>query len=168
MLRQIMLLIRKIGRKFGYGWQKEWERCTISFKKAIFFAEDAAYKLNHNQITPEHFLLGLIYEEDNIASSILKQIDVDLMYLREILEKSIFYSMYDLRQTTNELRLTPRGRKALELAFAKADELGNNYINTKHLLFGILQEKGLAAQILNKLGVNEELFEIEKENFIEI
>lgn len=174
MFRQIVLLAKKMIRKFGFGWKKEWERCTICTKKAIFFAEDIARKLNHNQITPEHFLLGLIHEEDNNASYILKRIGIDLTYFRQILEESFANAnyIYDLRQVTKEISLTSRGKRVLELACAKADELRDNYIGTEHLLYGILREGGLVTQILDEFGVNveivdRELLKLKEENFLE-
>jgi len=152
---KVKLFIRRIGRKLGFGWQKMWERYTICARKAIFFAEDEARRLNHSWITPEHFLLGLIHQEDNTASNILRQIGIDLADLRQVLllKMPIFHTEYDFRQVS-EMHLTSRGKQVLELACTQAEELGNNYIGTEHLLLGILQEGGLAAHILNELGVN--------------
>jgi len=160
MFKQVILLMKKLRRKLGFGWDKEWNRCTICLRQVFFFAEDLAYKLNHHQITPKHFLLGLIYiEEDNKVLSTLKQLGIDLIYFRETLKRLIVYSMYSLKQIKKDIELTSRGRKVLELTFTKADELGDKFVDTTHLLYGILKEGGIASQVLNRLGVNEALLD---------
>lgn len=50
--------------------------------------------------------------------------------------------------------LTSRAQRALDLADARAADLGLEYVGTEHLLMGLLEEAtGPAAQLLNHLGV---------------
>ena len=50
-----------------------------------------------------------------------------------------------------------RAQHAIDLADARAAELGLEYIGTEHLLAGLLEERtGPAAQLLNHLGVTAE------------
>jgi ATP-dependent Clp protease ATP-binding subunit ClpC len=52
---------------------------------------------------------------------------------------------------------TTRAKKILELADEASASMGHHYIGTEHLLIGILEEKvGIAAQMLNSLGVTTE------------
>ena len=45
----------------------------------------------------------------------------------------------------------------LELAAAEANELGNNYVGTEHLLLAILREgDGMTMSILERFGVTED------------
>ena len=54
-------------------------------------------------------------------------------------------------------RLTERARQVVVLAQDEARALKHNYIGTEHLLLGLLrQEKGLAARVLESLGVTVE------------
>jgi ATP-dependent Clp protease ATP-binding subunit ClpC len=56
-----------------------------------------------------------------------------------------------------ELPYTSRAKKVLEYAMAEARELNHSYVGTEHLLLGLLrEEKGIAAQVLNSLGVSLE------------
>ncbi|MGH2443021.1 MAG: Clp protease N-terminal domain-containing protein [Chloroflexota bacterium] len=53
-----------------------------------------------------------------------------------------------------ELGLTPRSRKVLNLAIDEAQDLGHAFIDTGHLLLGLMREgDGIAAGVLAKLGV---------------
>src|SRR4029078_6268907 len=56
-----------------------------------------------------------------------------------------------------ELPYTSRAKKVLEFAMAEAREVKHSYLGTEHLLLGLLrEEKGIAAQVLNSLGVSLE------------
>jgi ATP-dependent Clp protease ATP-binding subunit ClpA len=50
-------------------------------------------------------------------------------------------------------RFTDRARKVTVDAQASARRLGHGYIGTEHLLLGLLQGDGIAAQVLTGLGV---------------
>ena len=54
-------------------------------------------------------------------------------------------------------RFTAKAREAIRLAVEAAEELGHGYVGTEHLLIGLIEEgSGVAAQILNAHGVQEE------------
>jgi ATP-dependent Clp protease ATP-binding subunit ClpC len=56
-----------------------------------------------------------------------------------------------------DMELTPRAKKAIDLAFEEARQLNNNYIGTEHLLLGLIGEgDGLASRVLVKLGADLE------------
>ena len=51
-------------------------------------------------------------------------------------------------------KFTQSGRRTLSLAQEEAQRFKHNYIGTEHLLLGLIREKeGVAAQVLNNLGV---------------
>ncbi|HUY25106.1 MAG TPA: Clp protease N-terminal domain-containing protein, partial [Candidatus Saccharimonadales bacterium] len=51
-------------------------------------------------------------------------------------------------------RFTERAKKVLTLAQEEAERSHHSYIGTEHLLLGLLREdEGLAAKVLNNLGV---------------
>ncbi|KAB3532409.1 ATP-dependent Clp protease ATP-binding subunit [Alkaliphilus serpentinus] len=52
-------------------------------------------------------------------------------------------------------RFTERAQKAVVFSQQLAQEMGHNYVGTEHLLLGLIKEgEGIAAQVLNKLGIN--------------
>ena len=54
-------------------------------------------------------------------------------------------------------RFTERARNVMQLAQEEAQRLQHNYIGTEHLLLGLLrEEKGVAGQVLRRLGVDLE------------
>jgi len=54
------------------------DRFTIRAQEAIQRTQEIAQEKNHQEITPEHLLVALLEDEEGIASSILKKLEVDL------------------------------------------------------------------------------------------
>ena len=54
---------------------------------------------------------------------------------------------------TGQIPLTPPAKKVLELSLREALSLGDNFIDTEHILLGLIREnEGLAASLLVELG----------------
>ncbi len=159
LIRWARKLVGRIKRKFGYGRQEVWSRYTEKARKVIVYAEEEARRLGHNWIYPEHFLLGLTRVTDSFGACLLKWMGISLESIRREVERFTPQGDLGLGQ---EIKLTSRGRRVLQLVCKEADELGDDHIGTEHLLLGILCEReGMAAQILNKLGVDIELVRTE-------
>ncbi len=61
-----------------------------------------------------------------------------------------------------DMQLTPRAKRVIDLAYDEARQLNNNYIGTEHLLLGLIREgEGLAGRVLAKLGVDLERTRLE-------
>src|SRR5665811_173058 len=129
-----------------------FKRYTEKAKKAIMIAQEEAINLNHDYIGTEHILIGLIKEEEGVASQVLRQLGVNIDKVVEELERLVGKGEY---QQVGEISFTPRAKKILELASQEASQLKNNYIDTEHILLGLIKEgSGVAVRILNDLGVN--------------
>jgi len=128
-----------------------WQRFTERARKVIFYAQEEAQRLGENQVSTEHLLLGLVRETDSVAARILDRMGISLQRIRQEVER--FAHRGDSRPG-QEMQLTPRAKRVIDLAYDEARQLNNNYIGTEHLLLGLIREgEGLAARILTKLGV---------------
>ena len=59
-------------------------------------------------------------------------------------------------------RFTQRAKTAIDLGVESAKGFGHKIVGTEHLLLGLLKENdGIAAKVLNKLGITEEVLENE-------
>ena len=57
-------------------------------------------------------------------------------------------------------RFTQRAKKAIDLSLESAQKLGHKVVGSEHILLGLIKEKeGIAAKVLIKLGLTEELLE---------
>lgn len=128
---------------------------TDRVRKVLAMAREEAIRLQHDYVGTEHILLGLIREGEGVAAAVLMNLSVDLEQIHERIEESVRKGKATI--ALGELPYTSRAKKVLEYAMAEARELNHSYVGTEHLLLGLLrEEKGIAAQVLNSLGVSLE------------
>ncbi|MBI4544031.1 MAG: ATP-dependent Clp protease ATP-binding subunit [Gemmatimonadetes bacterium] len=128
---------------------------TDRVRKVLAMAREEAIRLQHDYVGTEHILLGLIREGEGVAAAVLSNLNVDLEQIHERIEESVRKGKATI--ALGELPYTSRAKKVLEYAMAEARELNHSYVGTEHLLLGLLrEEKGIAAQVLNSLGVSLE------------
>jgi len=113
-----------------------FKRYTEKAKRAIMIAQEEAINLNHDYIGTEHILIGLIKEEEGVASRVLRQLGVNTDKVAEEVERLVGKGEY---QQVGEIAFTPRAKKVLELASQEASQLKNNYIGTEHILLGLIK-----------------------------
>ncbi len=131
-----------------------WQRFTERARKVVFYAQEEAQKFGEGYVSTEHLLLGLVRESDSVASRVLEKLGVGLGRIRTEVEKQL--PRGDARPS-QDMTLTPRAKRVIDLAYDEARNLNNNYIGTEHLLLGLIREgDGLAGRVLAKLGVDLE------------
>ncbi len=128
-----------------------FEKFSERARRVLTLAQEEAQSLNHSYIGTEHILLGLVREEEGIAAKVLANLGVGLSKVRASVE---FVIGRGDKPSATEAGLTPRARRAIELAIDEARYLGHNYIGTEHLLLGLLREgEGIASGVLDSLGI---------------
>lgn len=129
------------------------DRYTDGVKNAWKFAGEEASKLGSDYLGTEHLLLGIAHEKDSAGGKILNSLGVTVEAVEPLLAgqgKSGFFSR-------RELYVAPRTKRVLEMALEEANDLGNSFVGTEHLLLAILREgSGVAMQILEHFGVTQE------------
>jgi hypothetical protein len=127
---------------------------TDQAKNVIDLAYEEAMRFQHNYVGSEHLLLGLIREDQGIASAMLRDLGIDLGKIRSAVE---FIIGYGERPVVGKIGLTPRFKKIIDLAQEEARLLHHRYIWTGHLLLGMVAEgEGISAGVLENLGGNLE------------
>jgi len=128
-------------------------RFTERAQKVLLYSQEEARRLKHDAVGTEHLLLGLIREENGIAARALKNLGINLKRLREEIEQASGQGS----RIPEEVGLTPRAKRVIELAFDEARQQGVGYVGTEHLLLGLIrEEEGIAAQVLTGMGANLE------------
>lgn len=129
------------------------DRYTDGVKNAWKFAGEEASKLGSDYLGTEHLLLGIAHEKDSAGGKILNSLGVTVEAVEPLLAgqgRSGFFSR-------RELYVAPRTKRVLEMALEEANDLGNSFVGTEHLLLAILREgSGVAMQILEHFGVTQE------------
>src|SRR5918994_78642 len=131
-----------------------WQRFTERARRVVFYAQEEAASLGESYVGTEHLLLGLVRENDSVAARILDRLSVPLGRIHSDIKRQVTRGHGNLGQ---DMQLTPRAKRVIDLAYEEARQLNNNYIGTEHLLLGLIREgDGLAARVLVKLGADLE------------
>jgi ATP-dependent Clp protease ATP-binding subunit ClpC len=127
---------------------------TERVRKVLAMAREESRRLHHEYVGTEHLLLGLIREGDGVAAAVLQNLQVDLDEIQERIEEVVKKGR-SASPTGPDLPYTSRAKKVLELAMNEARKLNHSYVGTEHILLGLLrEEKGVAAQVLGRMGVD--------------
>ncbi len=126
---------------------------TNSSRRALMLAQQEAKRMQHTHIGTEHLLLGLLREDEGMASRVLRELGLqsgDVQHWVERLSTARRRRML----LDADLDLTPRTKRVLELAGDEARRRGNPKIDTQHILLGLVRQgDGTAVEVLTHLGV---------------
>jgi ATP-dependent Clp protease ATP-binding subunit ClpC len=129
-----------------------FERFTNQARRVVVLAQEEARRLLHNYIGTEHILLGLLREDEGAAATALAAADVTLDGARLEVETIIGRGQHE---PSGHIPFTPRAKKVLELSLREAVRLGHDYIDTGHILLGLIREgDGVAVQVVVNLGAD--------------
>jgi ATP-dependent Clp protease ATP-binding subunit ClpC len=130
-----------------------FDHLTEDARKVLNRAREEAQHFQQHYIGAAHLLLGLVHEEQGMAARVLQSQGVSLGEVRKFVVGSIGRGD---RRVQGELNLTPRAKRAMELAADEAQRMNQPLIGTEHLLLGLVRAGGIAADVLESLGVNLE------------
>src|SRR5438477_8099070 len=134
---------RRRGRpQRGYAG-RVFEKLSERARQVVVLAQDEARARRHNYIGTEHLLLGLLRDQETVAGRVLSSLDVSLAEVRG--QVALIVGEGD-EPTTGQIPFTPRAKKVLELSLREAQRLGDDRIDTQHLLLGLVREnEGVAT-----------------------
>ena len=137
-----------------------WQRFTERARKVVFYAQEEAQKFGEGYVSTEHLLLGLVRESDSVAARVLDKLGVSLNRVRAEVEKQL--PRGDARPN-QDMTLTPRAKRVIDLAYDEARNLNNNYIGTEHLLLGLIREgDGLVQAFEDSFGYSVHWAEVSR------
>ncbi|MFA6493206.1 MAG: Clp protease N-terminal domain-containing protein [Patescibacteria group bacterium] len=127
---------------------------TDNYKKAKAIALLKATEYVEDYASTEHILLGLLAIRGCAAIKVLRRIGISKTAVYKDLRR---YITKGYKRRKEEVGWTPRALRIFYLAEHEAEQLGNNYLGTEHLLLSLIREQdGLAGRTLTRLGVKLE------------
>ena len=131
-----------------------WQFYTERGKRVIQLARSEAINMGHTMVEPEHLLLGLLQEGGGVAAQALSELGVDAENLAAHVRDLIGGSQ-DILSRPSDLPLSQRMTRALDVAMSEARKMGDNYVDTEHILLGILADDGaLTARQFKAMGLS--------------
>ncbi len=131
-----------------------FERYTEKARRLIFFARYEASQSASPAIEPEHVLLGLLHENEDLLVKLTSLPDPS-----GALRKSVEHRVppAQMISTSVELPLALGTKGVLMKAHEESDALGHRHIGPEHLLLGLFADsESLAAEALQASGITAE------------
>jgi len=119
----------------------------------IKLAQEEARRMEQNIVGTEQLLLGIIGESVGVAATVLRDLGINLKDLRIEVQKVIGFGHHYSEE--KEMVFTPRAKRVLALAWAKAKKFHHEKVRSEHLLLALTGEKeSMAMKVLNNMGVD--------------
>ena len=129
------------------------DKFTLKAQKAIQAAVEIASDNGHQAVAPAHILLALLADTDNVVNTILNKVGVRLPSLKSAMEERISKLPVVKGASVSGQYLSNDSKELFDHAQTSADELGDEYISSEHLLVGMLTTDSKASRELKQQGV---------------
>ena len=136
--------------------QKEYMDNQYSQKLSdiLVYSKEEASRLRCDYIGPEHLLLALMRDGNNVAVELLTQLHTDLRLIKKEIESDIERSN-NFNETSLSLSLNSIANKIMRLCLLEARMLKKSPADAEHLLLAILKENhNMAADVLTRNDVS--------------
>lgn len=129
---------------------------TLKAQEAVQASLDIASGNNHQAVAPAHILLALLNDSENVVNTILNKLGVRIPQLKSELEKIIDKLPVVKGASVSGQYLSNDLKEVFDKAQKSADNLGDEYISSEHVLIGIVEAKGEATTLLKDQGVKKD------------
>ena len=120
----------------------------------LVYSKEEASRLRCDYIGPEHLLLALMRDGNNVAVELLTQLHTDLRLIKKEIESDIERSN-NFNETSQSLVLNSIANKIMRLCLLEARMLKKSPADAEHLLLAILKENhNMAADVLTRNDVS--------------
>jgi ATP-dependent Clp protease ATP-binding subunit ClpC len=132
------------------------ERLTEEAREALARVQQLLFRLRHNQLDAEHLLLALLGEPDGLIKAAFQKLDnFQPTQLLEWLRAEL--SKRPQAQQQGPIYVTQRAKDALDAAIASADQRGDQFAGTEHLLLSLLANPAdPLTQAAERAGLNRQ------------
>ena len=121
-------------------------------RQTLMYAQEAARNFNHGYIGTEHILLGII-KEGGTASKVLNDMKVTIVEIQDKIKVIVGYG--DSNLYLDEILLTPRAKKLVELSDVEARKIYSSVVTPEHMLLALIKvEDGIGYTMLYNMGIN--------------
>ena len=125
-------------------------------REALETAQGVVRRSGGSQVGTEHLLLGVLSLPGGIVDQLFGLMSIDKGAVMARANQSVQTSAGH-GGPSDHLVLTPRAKAALDIAVQRAQQMGDPFVGTEHLLLGILVEgEGPGSAILRDAGITED------------
>jgi ATP-dependent Clp protease ATP-binding subunit ClpB len=132
-----------------------FDQFTVKAQEAVSEAQRLARQSGHAELTPDHLLKALLAQKEGIVLPVLAKLGADADGISRAIEASL-ERRARVSGASADAQLSPSLTKVFDRAFEIAQKFQDEYVSTEHLLLGIADVGGTAAQkALSAAGATE-------------
>ncbi len=134
-----------------------FDKLTIKSQELIQGSQALASQLGHQQIEPEHLFRVMLEQPEGIARSILQKLGAPPEGLLKEVSQALERKPKVGGAGAGEVYISSTTKRALDVAFAEAAKMKDDYVSIEHILLALTEQKESdAARILASAGVTRE------------
>ncbi|NLF31835.1 MAG: AAA domain-containing protein, partial [Planctomycetes bacterium] len=128
------------------------DRITVKAQEALATAQQLASEKGHPQIEALHLLDALLTQEGGVVPSLLEKAGLPAGRALSVTESEL--DRLPRQSGQAGMQMAPSCNEVVMRAFKEAEQLGDEYVSTEHLLLAMLEVRGKAREVLTTLGVD--------------
>ena len=135
-------------------------------KKIINKSLEEAKNRGCEEVKLEHLIISMINDDNNEGTKYLKILNIDLDKLHTLIELKVGVNgdLEPNKIKVKNISLNKETEEIIKNAGDECDKLGEEYINTHHIILSLLNENNFITKIIEKMGVNYKKYSDEISN----
>lgn len=135
-------------------------------KKIINKSLEEAKNRGCEEVKLEHLIISMLNDDNNEGTKYLKKLNIDLDKLHTLIELKVGVDgdLEPNKIKVKNISLNKETEEIIKNAEDECDKLGEEYINTHHIILSLLNENNFITKIIEKMGVNYKKYSDEISN----
>ena len=131
-----------------------FEKFSNNYKKSLRAAAELAVELQHEFISPQHILYGLVSQRGSVGAELFTSMEIKAIDIRKNIAR------ISQAEVSTELKTTPRFSETAKEIVQKSIKVAyineHKYVGTEHLLAAILETNNLKVEkLLSLLNISK-------------
>jgi ATP-dependent Clp protease ATP-binding subunit ClpB len=134
-----------------------FNKLTLKSQEALQAAQGIAMDNSNQIIEPEHLLLALLQDKENIVNSILYKLDVNPDELKRKINDLLSRLPSVSGGGSENINISGDLSASLDIAFKQADVMKDDYVSVEHLFIGLADnKKSKVGELLNSMNITKD------------
>ncbi len=135
-------------------------------KKIINKSLEEAKNRGCEKVKLEHLIISMLNDDNNEGTKYLKKLNIDIDKLHTLIELKVGVDgdLEPNKIKVKNISLNKETEEIIKNAEDECDKLGEEYINTHHIILSLLNENNFITKIIEKMGVNYKKYSDEISN----
>jgi len=129
---------------------------TLKAQEAVQAALELASNKNQQALEPAHILQALLSDSDNVVNTILKKVGVPIRQLQSEIGDIVNGLPKVKGASVSSQYLSNNSKQLFDTSQKIADELGDEYISSEHIMIGMVESADKTGRLLKDKGLSKD------------